>query len=72
LRSAGDDEAARALFLSNTAEERAEALDIIPRSLRILHYAKFRSRSHHALIRLCDDTGNMIETHEHAGEFKEP
>ncbi len=31
-----DHNAARALFLSNTAEERVEALDIIPDSLRIL------------------------------------
>jgi hypothetical protein len=35
-------------------------------------YAKFRSRSHDAVIRVCDEAGNVIETHEHAGEFKEP
>ena len=35
-------------------------------------YAKFRSRSHDAVIRVYDDAGNVIETHEHAGEFKEP
>jgi len=34
-------------------------------------YAKFRSRSHRAVIRVYDGAGNMIETHEHAGEFKE-
>jgi hypothetical protein len=34
-------------------------------------YARFRSRSHHAVIRVYDDAGNLIETHEHAGEFKE-
>jgi hypothetical protein len=33
-------------------------------------YAKHRSRSHHAVIRVYDDAGNMIETHEHAGDFK--
>jgi hypothetical protein len=33
-------------------------------------YAKFRSRSHDAVIRLYDEAGNVIETHEHAGEFK--
>jgi hypothetical protein len=27
-------------------------------------------RSHHAVIRVYDDAGNVIETHEHAGEFK--
>jgi hypothetical protein len=35
-------------------------------------YAKFRSRSHHAMIRVYDEAGNVIETHEHAGQFKEP
>ena len=35
-------------------------------------YAKFRSRSHDAVIRVYDDAGNVIETHEHKGEFKEP
>ena len=34
-------------------------------------YAKFRSRSHHALIRVYDEAGNVIETHEHQGHFKE-
>jgi hypothetical protein len=35
-------------------------------------YAKHRSRSHHAVIRVYDEAGNVIETHEHKGEFKEP
>jgi len=30
------------------------------------------SRSHDAVIRVCDEAGNVIETHEHAGDFKEP
>jgi hypothetical protein len=34
-------------------------------------YAKFRSRSHRAVIRVYDDAGNVIETHQHKGEFKE-
>jgi hypothetical protein len=34
-------------------------------------YAKFRSRSHPAAIRVYDETGNVIETHEHVGDFKE-
>jgi hypothetical protein len=34
-------------------------------------YAKFRSRSHDAVIRVYDAAGNVIETHEHAGEFRE-
>jgi hypothetical protein len=35
-------------------------------------YAKFRSRSHDAVIRVFDETGSLIEMHEHAGDFKEP
>jgi len=34
-------------------------------------YAKHRSRSHQAVIRVYDEAGNVIETHEHAGDFKE-
>jgi hypothetical protein len=35
-------------------------------------YAKFRSRSCKAVIRVYDEAGNMIQTHEHKGDFKEP
>ena len=34
-------------------------------------YAQFFSRSHDAVIRVYDTAGNVIETHEHAGDFKE-
>ena len=35
-------------------------------------YAEHRSRSHDAaVIRVYDESGNVIETHEHEGEFKE-
>jgi hypothetical protein len=37
-----------------------------------VEYAKFFSRAHDAFIRVYDDVGNMLETHEHAGDFKEP
>ena len=37
-----------------------------------LDYTKFCSRSHDAVIRVYEDAGNVIETHEHAGDFKEP
>ena len=37
-----------------------------------IDYAKFRSRSHDAVIRVYDEAGNVIETHEHAGDFREP
>jgi len=36
-----------------------------------IDYAKHRSRSHNAVIRVFDAVGNLIETHEHAGKFKE-
>jgi hypothetical protein len=36
-----------------------------------IDYAKFYSRSHAAVIRVYDEAGNVIETHEHKGEFKE-
>jgi hypothetical protein len=35
-------------------------------------YAKFRSRPHNAVIRVYDEAGNVIETHEHAGDSREP
>jgi hypothetical protein len=36
-------------------------------------YAKYcsRSRSHRPIIRVFNEEGNVTETHEHAGEFKE-
>jgi hypothetical protein len=34
-------------------------------------YAKFRSRSRDAVIHVYDKAGNVIEMHEHKGEFKE-
>ena len=36
-----------------------------------IDYAKFYSRSHDAVIRVYDVAGNVIETHEHKGDFKE-
>ena len=35
-------------------------------------YAKQYSRSQGALIPVYDAAGNVIETHEHKGDFKEP
>jgi hypothetical protein len=37
-----------------------------------IHYTKFFSRSYDAVIRVYDEADNVIETHEHKGEFKEP
>ena len=39
---------------------------------KAIGYAKFYSRSHDAVIRVYDDSGNVIEMHEYAGDFKEP
>jgi hypothetical protein len=35
-----------------------------------IKYAKLSSPSHDAVIRVFDGAGNVIETHEHAGDFK--
>jgi hypothetical protein len=34
-------------------------------------YAKFFSRSHDAVIHVYVEAGNVIETHEHKGDFKQ-
>jgi hypothetical protein len=34
-------------------------------------YASQYSRSHDAVIRVYDESGNVIETHEHKGDFKD-
>jgi hypothetical protein len=36
-----------------------------------IDHAKFRSRSHNAVIRVYDEAGYVIETHAQAGESKE-
>jgi hypothetical protein len=33
-------------------------------------YAMHYSRSHEAVIRVYDDAGNVIETHQHKGNFR--
>jgi hypothetical protein len=40
-------------------------------SVTQIAYAKRRSRSRDAVIRVYDEIGNVIETHEYADEFKE-
>ena len=37
----------------------------------IVDHAKSYSRSHDAVVRVYDEASNVIETHEHAGDFKE-
>ena len=43
-----------------------------PAAANAIGYALHRSRSHDAVIRIYDDAGNVIETHEQAGDLKEP
>jgi len=33
-------------------------------------YCQVFNRSHDAVIRVYDDAGNVIQTHEHKGDFK--
>ena len=51
------------------------ATDWPPRALdrcqRGSGYAKFYSRSHDDVIRVYDEAGNAIETHEHTSDFKD-
>jgi len=37
-----------------------------------IEYAKLYSRSQDAVIRVYDQAGNVIETHEQAGQFQQP
>lgn len=41
------------------------------RAFSVLAIAMHSSRSHDAVIRVYDKAGNMIETHERKGDFKE-
>jgi hypothetical protein len=36
-----------------------------------ISHSQHYSRSHDVVIRVYDDTGNVIESHEHKGDFKE-
>ena len=40
-------------------------------SRNTIGYAIHNSHSHDAVTRVFDTAGNMIETHDHAGEFRE-
>jgi hypothetical protein len=42
-----------------------------PREPNAISNARFYSRSHPAVIRVYNDVGNVIETHEHKGDFRE-
>jgi hypothetical protein len=62
----------------STCVSRVSILDALPFGRlrydtpdRAIGYAMHRSRSHDAVIRVYDDAGNVIETHEHVGDFRE-
>ena len=40
-------------------------------ALDAIDFATFYCRAHRAVIRVYDDAGNVIETHQHAGDFRE-
>jgi hypothetical protein len=51
-----------------TEENRGFGIETLGATARIISnqgYAKFCSRSHRAVIRVFDQAGNVIETHEH-------
>jgi len=55
------------------ADHRPIPVEIEPGSINnAVGYARFFSRSHDAAIRVYDEAGNVTETHEQAGEFREP
>jgi hypothetical protein len=49
---------------------RIELLDRPSAVSNAIGYAEHCSRSHHAVIRVYDDAGNVIETHEHKASSK--
>ncbi|HKG79386.1 MAG TPA: hypothetical protein VKA78_08200, partial [Pyrinomonadaceae bacterium] len=53
-------------------KERLVARPIARRVLAETGYAEFYDRSQDVVIRVCGHAGNPIETHKHAGEFREP
>jgi hypothetical protein len=55
-------------------EVKSRCVRIIPAAAALLSAASARQvshRSHDAVIQVLDDAANLIETHEHWGEFKE-
>jgi hypothetical protein len=41
------------------------------RAANAIGYAQHHSRSHDAVIRVYDVAGNVVETHDHRGSFKD-
>jgi hypothetical protein len=71
-----------ACLRSPTAQRSSGGVDLISEVLpfgrlwydtpdNAIGYAMHSSRSHDAVIRVYDAAGNVIETHQHKGDFKE-
>jgi hypothetical protein len=69
-RGRSDDDDARAFLLSNTAEERAELLRILTNRFELRHDLSDKPFTHRAVIRVYDEAGNVIETHEEGHRFR--
>jgi hypothetical protein len=69
----------RRFFSSNFSTRNGLIFDALPfgrlwydTSDNAVGYAMHSSRSHDAVIRVYDEAGNVIETHGHKGQFREP
>jgi hypothetical protein len=62
----------RRALMTNMAQNRSEGGRAFPRVARQSATPSFSGHSHDAVIRVYDDAGNVIETHERKGDFKEP
>jgi hypothetical protein len=70
----------RAVGLNKEAASRAARLtkcaaaphDSTPSPGNAIGYAKLFSCARDAVFRVFDEAGNVIDTHEHIGDFKEP
>jgi hypothetical protein len=68
-KTAGNVDADIMVVLQDWTSDESIRRDLV----RAVAYAKYRScsRSHRAIIRVFYEAGNVIETHEHAGDFRE-
>jgi hypothetical protein len=58
------------VILSRHSDEASARLASRTELSKAIGYAKFYSRSHDAVIRVYDEAGNVLETHEWTGDFK--
>ena len=58
-------------ILSRHSDEASARLASRTELSKAIGYAKFRSRSRDAVIRVYDAAGNVFETHEYKADFKD-